>query len=370
MGPALKRDIDTSVSFGTGDFSAPLVYAPKSFEEFSPEAARKGILGIGKRMEESWEGIALPPGKMEVTFAVIEGFLEAGAYLSVSERLNLVDDVIMTAGNCMEAYPDGREGAMNAALPLLGKLFMLEDKGRMLLSLTPYVKVSLEDGYELKKHFMLRLLARMDEGGAEIFWSSDSVRDSVLSAATSWNGELRRAARELIYAMTAEGNSLRPMMAPDADAFSSGRDFAIREGRGKVVAKIFEVAYVAGVRGSRWGMEVASAIILNMGGGAGRLYEGQVGRKFGVALEGCPATKDENLRALRRGRYLNRLLKDKRWILPGDKKGFPKAGVPGRLGEAEAVERARVLLQSMNRGLRIVQGRNDLRSRVRDMARA
>jgi hypothetical protein len=344
-----------------------MIYAPYFAEKCPPELARKMILGIGKKMD-GWVGVGLPLEKIELTFAVLEGFLETGAHLDAYERMGLIDGVSLTAGNCIRAYPNDCEGVENAALPLLGKLCRFEDKGKMLWQFTPYLKANLEHGYELKKRFILRMLAGMGESGAEIFWSSDSVRDSAILEAGSWNGRTRKAARELIYAMSRGGNTFRSVMAPDADAFSAGRGFAAKETNPKVVAKIFEIAYVAGVRGSRWGMELASAIILNRE--TGEVHEGQIRRKLGEAMAGCSTTGSGKFEALHRARYLNRLLRERGWMLAGDKKKFPARQARGREGGRNAVADARRTLNDMNMGLRIVQGRATMDAIIKDRVKA
>jgi hypothetical protein len=354
------------MDFGEGStadmphFSNPIAIAT-SPKDFSPETRRLHLLEMGKRLEKQG-GRAMEFGKVNLFFAAMEEFLKAGVEFSTSERFHLSNEVILAAGNCMLAYPKTREGAKNAAVPLLVRIYnacsQKEVRGMLI-----HLEAGLQHGHETKQELILELLSELGGEGKAMFLTSRKIQKMVSAAAVDWNGGVRRSARKIVVGLL--GDSFFDVAMASGRGVSAIRWDSMDEGTRVIAAlELFKTAYVSAIRGSDWGMKTFCWIVENLD--FARPDEGTLDALSRGAMKNWRKQEGEGFDAVvRRAKSIKDKLTAKGWIGRNDKKGFPKKPVVRSEGQERAIRNANEALGRMNEQLARVAGPTSIRNKIR-----
>ncbi|MBN2121951.1 hypothetical protein JW721_02750 [Candidatus Micrarchaeota archaeon] len=230
-------------------------------EEGYPVLSIIALGEIGKSLAMSNKALPLPR-IAEVVRDVIKT-LEGKSGFGIGIRIGVLDSILYSVKNYVDAYPDSLGKVEAIALPALAKLCEFEKPEEDFARFTQYCEGRAR-GDETTEYMLLRLFAQIGEAGIRAFGSAKGFPLIADRNMLSWESIKRQAGREIVGVVGGRFECIAGVYRATGDCSAEVAEFLKNEMRKPVIDGMFNQSYVAALRGSTWGMNVATQMINQM----------------------------------------------------------------------------------------------------------
>jgi hypothetical protein len=221
------------------------------------------VLGeIGRKLAERAKPLSLQ--EMNGVFGGVTEILDGTRGIVAGLRIGVIDSILFTVKNYVDANPDSLGEAADIALPAMIRLCEFEEPDSDWKMLGHYCLGHAQVRDKTNNYMLMRLFARIGQMGIDIFTAAQEFPLLADRMMMSWDPLERQAAREIVGKLGGRFEMVGKVYNAEGDCSAEVAEF-LGEGVPKpVIVGMFNQAYAIALRGSEWGMKVAAQMIAQM----------------------------------------------------------------------------------------------------------